>query len=197
MIITGTLISPVSVLDKQYLDSIGKQIGIRELHEWYSIDPVKLLHNMKKRTGLSILLGYYSKSLIKTLEAVYPEFPWQSWLFKHIRLPKGFWSSKENVTAFMNWVAKQAGVEEMEDWYKIPVAHLASLGGREIDRRYLALTLPCTLGKPLLNKGGGMYELLSTAYPHYNWDINVFENNKGRGGLGKSQLVLHRVNNQH
>ncbi len=106
------------------MDSIGKSLGIQKLEDWYPIDRIQIL----KRTGGNILLGYYSRSLIKALEGIYPEYHWQPWRFEN-RLPRGYWNERVNVTAFMNWIAKQVGVESMDDWYNISVAQVIVCGG--------------------------------------------------------------------
>ncbi len=55
------------------------------------------------------------------------------------------------------------------------------------------MVISFVIGGTLLKKGGSMYDLLSTAYPNYNWDLKLFDDNKGKGGWGKSQLALFKV----
>jgi hypothetical protein len=48
---------------------------------------------------------------------VHPDFNWLPWKFG--RIPTNYWSTLENQRQFLDSVAKQLGIKEMSDWYKV------------------------------------------------------------------------------
>jgi hypothetical protein len=66
------------------------------------------------------LLKQYSGSLIKALEAIYPEHEWKLWLFDAPAFPSGYWESSANTSKYLTWLAKQLNVSELEGWYTVP-----------------------------------------------------------------------------
>ena len=57
---------------RKLFDSIGRRIGIERLDDWYNVRTTII-----EKTKLSSILSYnYSFSLIKALQTIYPEHPW-------------------------------------------------------------------------------------------------------------------------
>lgn len=58
---------------KKCLEWIGERLGIQTMEDW-----VKVSRQAVMQAGGRRLLGFHQKSLLKTLETVYPEFNWKS-----------------------------------------------------------------------------------------------------------------------
>jgi hypothetical protein len=67
--------------------------------------------------GGGLLKAYYNGSVYHLLAKVHPDFDWLPWKFVHT--PKGIWRENTNSKKFLDWVAKQLGVQEYSDWYRV------------------------------------------------------------------------------
>jgi hypothetical protein len=63
------------------------------------------------------VLWKHNNSLALALSKVYPEYEWLPWKFE--KSPNKYWDNKENQKFFMNWLAKQLNIKELNDWYKV------------------------------------------------------------------------------
>src|SRR5688500_15558951 len=72
-----------------------------------------------RKGGYSILSQYYQGDLRKALQDLYPHHDWLMWRFT--RVPPKWWASKENQKIYIEWIGKQLGVQQLDDWYKIKV----------------------------------------------------------------------------
>lgn len=62
------------------------------------------------------ILVYYDGCLAKAVMNVYPEYKWQPWRF--VKAPKGYWQSTQNLRDYIEWLGKQLGITQLDDWYK-------------------------------------------------------------------------------
>jgi hypothetical protein len=100
-------------------------------------------------------LKLYGNSLIKALSSIYLEFEWKPWKFSAVS--KTFWDNEDNVHRFMYWISDQMGIQKFDDWYSISTLQFKKLGGSF-----------------LLEKKGGLLQLLSKCYPSHQWDGRKF-----------------------
>ena len=77
--------------------------------------------------GGSGLLAQYKNSLLKTLEAVYPEQSWHPWLFPQV--PDGYWNNIENQKKFFDQLAAKWNIQKADDWNKVTLAMVTKEGG--------------------------------------------------------------------
>ena len=96
---------------KEFMEVVSKQLKINNLNDWYNI----YKEDVKKVKGGEGLLRIFNDSLFKLLNSIYPEHVWLPWKFVH---SKEF-SNIENLKPFMEYVAKEMNVKEMQDWYKV------------------------------------------------------------------------------
>jgi hypothetical protein len=148
---------------KILFDIIGKQLGVNQFEDWYRIKVSDVISH-----GGSAILHVYKNSLIKTVESIYPTYRWHTWQFNTVS--KNFWQEQQNISSFLNWVAQQLGIKKLEDWYGVSTLHFKRLGGSW-----------------LLQKYGGLMQLLGIHFPHHDWNVSRFQL------ANKSQKFLYNV----
>jgi hypothetical protein len=131
--------------DRNTLNRIGKELGIKHLYDWYKIDS-------KSNPEFRQLLRKYGNSLQKALEINYSEYKWLSWRFP--RVITGFWESESNQKTFMDWMGKQLSFKELEDWYQVRVEDFNKYGGRGLLVHYY---------------GDSKIKALTTIYAEHDW----------------------------
>jgi hypothetical protein len=97
---------------KQTMAYVAKQLNIKDLNEWYGVT----VSQVEKIAG-SGLLNVYNNSLIKLLQSVYPEHPWQVWKFAQV--PRGFWDSNENQREYLRVLQEQLNISKLSDWHSV------------------------------------------------------------------------------
>ncbi len=82
---------------------------------------MKILSLKKKEIislgGGGLLTSKYNSSAMLLITTIFSEYEWLPWKFKCC--PLHYWDDKNNHKLFMNWVANQLNVKEMNDWYKV------------------------------------------------------------------------------
>ena len=56
-------------------------------------------------------------SHIKLITSVYPKYDWLPWRF--LNTPQNYWTDIQNQRKCLDYLAKEMGVKEMNDWYKV------------------------------------------------------------------------------
>jgi hypothetical protein len=97
---------------KWYMEWLFKQLGYQTEEDWYKVTTKDFSDN--NGDGL---LNYYDRSPYQNLKFLYPEKEWLPWKFGMTYL--GFWESIENQKWYMEWLFKQLGYQNEDDWYKI------------------------------------------------------------------------------
>jgi hypothetical protein len=101
----------------------------------------------------------YSGSPSLLLATVYPEYNWEPWKF--VKVPKNMWKDEKTAKLYLESAGKQLGIKGLNDWYKL------------LSESHEIKDLP---------------QLLSVAYPDYNWE---FKSQKNYGfWVKKSQYLL-------
>lgn len=141
---------------KKYMDWLINTLGYTNKEQWYTITSIIIDNN----EGGS-LLNEYNGSPIQLLNALYPEYEWLDWKFKHTS--NNYWKNKLNRKKYAEWLGKILGYTEPKDWYNISY--------------YIIIN----------NHGGGLLaeyyndspiKFLVDIFPEYNWDKNKFCKNK-------------------
>lgn len=137
---------------RDYIDWLGKDLGISNMDDWYNTDTQKI-HN---RYGETILQSY-GGSLYHALSAVYPDYKWLPWRFS--KVPRGFWNSLDNQKWYADWLGKLLGYTCMNDWYKLSTADITNNNG----------------GGMFTLKYGTLFAMVKTIYPDYPWIKRKFK----------------------
>lgn len=69
----------------------------------------------------------YSRSLSKTLSAVYSQHEWEEWKFNK-KTPHGFWNDLKNQRRFWDSVGRELGISSMAGWYAVETKNIAPHG---------------------------------------------------------------------
>jgi len=134
---------------KQFLDEVAEKLGLRDLDGWYGVRLSQLAP-----FGAGGLLKIFDKSLSNLLTAVYPDHPWDRSKFS--RRPQKYWSSIENQKKYLDDVAKQLGLRDLDGWYSIGMNDLSKVGATSI---FNVVSLP---------------KMLAAVYPKHPWDESKF-----------------------
>eukprot|EP01114_Cavostelium_apophysatum_P019814 TRINITY_DN6476_c0_g1_i1.p1 TRINITY_DN6476_c0_g1~~TRINITY_DN6476_c0_g1_i1.p1 ORF type:complete len:606 (-),score=129.46 TRINITY_DN6476_c0_g1_i1:43-1860(-) len=141
------------VRNRDFFDELGKKFGLKDWTDWYHVSS----KDVQTNGGLRMLNYYYGGSIIKALEAVYPEHPWRIWKF--IEAPKRIWDERKLQRAFFDELYQQLKLKSWQDWYKVSRRTIEENGGLPILKRYSA-SLP---------------KALSSIYPEHDWKDWQFE----------------------
>jgi hypothetical protein len=112
-----------------FFKSAGRQLGIRSLRKWYSVDK-KLIIEIG---GAGLLENYYDNSLVKALKDVFPLHEWHDWMFEHHpKVANEYWDSPSNRHDFIIDLANSLEITKPEEWYQVYKRDVVSHGGSRI-----------------------------------------------------------------
>src|SRR5689334_11764989 len=75
-------------------------------------------------------------------------------MFEEPNVPSRFWTEGTNHRAFFNWLGKQLGYKELDDWYNVTTEIILKHGGLSLLREYY---------------NNSLSQALQTLYPEHNW----------------------------
>lgn len=140
------------LIQREYMDWLGRQIGVKTMEDWYEIGTEDLLKH--GGSGLLVMNNWSATAVVKS---VYPEYPWLGWRFRSSS--KRYWENVDNQRQFMDWLGKQLGIAQWQDWYKVTRAQIGENGGWAIIHRY----------------NGSPSSILTTVYPQFSWELWKFD----------------------
>lgn len=103
----------VPLTHKQFFSWLGNQLGCSSLDEWYNVSS----EEVHRLGGSHILESHYNNSVPLALQSIFPKHKWIFWKFE--RVPRGFWRDKSNRKEYFDWLGKQLGYKQLDDWYNI------------------------------------------------------------------------------
>ena len=115
---------------KIYADWLGKQLGYKNMNDWYEING----NNINDNYGGGLLVSKYNGSPIMFLESVFPDTEWLPWKFAYSGT--NFWNDKEIHKTYAHWLGKKLGYKNMDDWYQITVKSINDNHGRTLLKKY-------------------------------------------------------------
>lgn len=138
-----------------FFEEAGEELGVGKLDDWYGVSRRQLVNV----SGVSLLVDFYKNNLFLALSAVFPEHRWLPWKFSASRVPLRFWADEKNQRAFLDWCYTELRMESLDDWYRVPVATVASLRGGAMLRTQFSFSL---------------FRALTKLYPEHHWDVSKF-----------------------
>eukprot|EP01125_Pyxidicula_operculata_P011832 TRINITY_DN3871_c0_g1_i1.p1 TRINITY_DN3871_c0_g1~~TRINITY_DN3871_c0_g1_i1.p1 ORF type:complete len:468 (+),score=35.99 TRINITY_DN3871_c0_g1_i1:69-1472(+) len=106
-----------------YLTWLSQKLGIKNPLDWYSVDST----HFKENNGGG-LLDRYQGSVVALLKESFPNEKWIAWKFN--RMPRKFWSSKENQQMYIEWLKAELKIESPSDWKKLTRQSLIEYNGK-------------------------------------------------------------------
>lgn len=101
---------------KEFFTKLGSDLNIApsNYQKWYDVSPVEVA---KRPLGKTILLKNFKMSLASALRSVYPEHPWDEFLF--VAPSKTYYRSAHVQRAYFDWLARKLDVKSPLEWYKV------------------------------------------------------------------------------
>eukprot|EP01114_Cavostelium_apophysatum_P016152 TRINITY_DN4542_c0_g1_i6.p1 TRINITY_DN4542_c0_g1~~TRINITY_DN4542_c0_g1_i6.p1 ORF type:complete len:1067 (+),score=194.96 TRINITY_DN4542_c0_g1_i6:160-3360(+) len=139
-----------SDLDNQrnFLSNLGKTLRLENLSDWTSVTTATIQQN-----GGAGLLAHYDGSLLKCLEAVFPDEKWNALDFSQV--PKGFWNDVTKQREFLQNLARTLDVKNPDDWASVSLRTIKANGGAGLLKLY----------------GGSLRRCLHAVFPNERWDF--------------------------
>eukprot|EP01114_Cavostelium_apophysatum_P024180 TRINITY_DN9394_c0_g1_i1.p1 TRINITY_DN9394_c0_g1~~TRINITY_DN9394_c0_g1_i1.p1 ORF type:complete len:346 (-),score=54.43 TRINITY_DN9394_c0_g1_i1:1115-1999(-) len=134
---------------RAYLDFVGKIIGVSTWEDWYKV-PLK---NLSDPFGNAVT-DLYGKSRPKMMQSVFPEYPWRFWRFSHV--PEETWKDEKNQREFLQFVAKELGITDHNQWLHVPKDAVIALGGSGLLNRH----------------NGSLHAALIAGFPEHQWNFS-------------------------
>lgn len=116
-------------VQKGYMEHLKGVLGYTTMDDRYKLTAKHFGSN-----NGNMVFEQNSRSPMKVLKNVYPEFDWKPWRF--LNCPKDTWDKFENHKGFMDDLKVKLGFETMEDWYKLTYDILIAHKGRQLLGRY-------------------------------------------------------------
>ena len=146
-------------------------------NDWYQVSRKQFV-KAGQRGAASMLSHYYSDSLIKALQDLYPEFEWIPWLFKS-GVPQGFWKDMENRRKYFEWLAPKLNVSQPSDWYQVNSSKIAQViesestsgSGSNSSAGQDEASTPSSRSRMLLSEyyNDSLLKALEDIYPNEQW----------------------------
>jgi len=114
---------------RAYLDWLGTRLGYTTYEDWYQVT----YDDFSNNHGLSLISQFQSLPFAVMREYM-PEYDWKEWLFQ--RVPRGFWSDRDNRRRYLEWLAEKLGVRDPEEWNRIGTHTLIRNHGKSVIRAY-------------------------------------------------------------
>jgi hypothetical protein len=131
---------------KDFLNNLGKQLGFKQIEDWYSITCQQINEN-----GGAGLLSKCGGSPSKMVMSAYSDHKWISTRFSHVL--RGYWEIEDNQRNYLDTLGQKLGFKKMEDWYNISKNPIIQNGGSWILSKY----------------GNSPYKFVMVVYSTHNW----------------------------
>jgi hypothetical protein len=137
--------------DKAMLDDIGKQLGFKELKDWYNITVKQILEK-----GGKPLLEKYGRSPSRVIISIYDQYAWNEYNFA--KKTQRYWHLMGNQRNFMDNLKTKLHFTTMEDWYNINKKDIIEAEGAGLLMKY----------------GDSPAKLVQSVYSEFNWEHSQF-----------------------
>ena len=104
----------------KYINWLSKELNINKYEDWYNVTYKDFVNNNGKS-----LLAIYNHSHIKLITSLFPDYNWLPWKFKNI--PNGYWKDLNNQRKFLEQVAIEVGIKNLDDWYNVSLQVCTSI----------------------------------------------------------------------
>lgn len=138
---------------RAFLEDLAKKIGLKEndMSGWYKVTNKVVFDN-----GGHGLLDQYDGNLPRLLQAVYPDYSFDSWKFSR-RIGKVTKDPKA-LNDFLTQVESRLGIKNPSEWYRISPDQFAQMG---LERFFQSWRR-------------GLFESLKERYPNEKWSEETF-----------------------
>jgi len=96
----------------RYLRWLAEEIGRPRPEDWYAVRIEDFVSHFGREC-----VKFYSNSPASAAMDLFPDHAWEEWRFQ--RVPTGFWHQAENRRRYMQWLGRQLGYCQIEDWRRV------------------------------------------------------------------------------
>ena len=137
---------------RHFMDKLYYKFHFTSFNDWSKISIKKINENGGKE-----LLKLYSNDMQRLFYSIYPNYPFS--LEEIVKTnANNYFQSIENQKQFMDYLKNKFQLNSLDDWYQITRKQLKENGGKSLISYYYS---------------NDMKLLLSTIYPHHNWNFNI------------------------
>eukprot|EP01118_Nematostelium_gracile_P009093 TRINITY_DN3048_c0_g1_i1.p2 TRINITY_DN3048_c0_g1~~TRINITY_DN3048_c0_g1_i1.p2 ORF type:complete len:336 (+),score=65.90 TRINITY_DN3048_c0_g1_i1:28-1035(+) len=159
-------------VQRDFMDYLAKELNIKNMEDWYHVTKAQMCN--KGATGL---LKVYDESPSKTIASILVDHHWD--LVKFSNKPKGTWDSIESQREFLNQLAKQLNIKQMEDWYNVTKPQIHENGGGGLLR---------------IKYHNSPSKMITSLFPEHNWNLLQFHH-VPKGTCDDVQIQKEIINN--
>jgi hypothetical protein len=151
---------------------VATENKVEVMDDWYKLSSEDI-----RNAGGGSLLNKYG-SLQQILLVTHPFHPWKPWRFGSV--PSGFWDIPDNRSDFFDWIAKELGFMDKQDWYKVTWSQLRQCGGTLPPTDHFCIFLlmyECFTAHNILKTrySSSIAQALQSIYNLHRWDVTQFE----------------------
>eukprot|EP01114_Cavostelium_apophysatum_P023042 TRINITY_DN8558_c0_g1_i1.p1 TRINITY_DN8558_c0_g1~~TRINITY_DN8558_c0_g1_i1.p1 ORF type:complete len:373 (-),score=66.08 TRINITY_DN8558_c0_g1_i1:152-1270(-) len=140
---------------RKLFDHMAAKLGLQTWEDWYKVSYQQVVDF----DAATLIVTRYGKSLRVALSHIYPEREWRPWHF--YRVATRYWEEEQNVREYLRWFEEKMQIRADVDWGRITVQDI-----NEND------------GGTLLQKYGGIFEMISKFYPDRDWSKYLLHNHR-------------------
>ena len=160
-----------------FMDKLYKKFGLKSLNDWLSVPKISI----RKQGGSVLFDHFYPRDINKLLLTLYPHHNWQFNQLSKFN-SRNYFKSLENQRKFMDDLFIKLKLNSLDDWYEISRKKIVINGGKVLLLQYYK---------------NDKEKLLSSIFPHHNWDWKnhnqeIFKTKKGYFSLIENQKIFMR-----
>ena len=114
---------------RSYVRWLGGVLGFGVPADWYRVRGTDFRENF----GAGLLERFHGSPIAAVRDAM-PEHDWKEWLLTSA--PQGFWREPGNRRTFLEWLARELGIDDPDQWYAVTGQTFLDHGGDGLMERY-------------------------------------------------------------
>eukprot|EP01118_Nematostelium_gracile_P011993 TRINITY_DN4327_c0_g2_i1.p1 TRINITY_DN4327_c0_g2~~TRINITY_DN4327_c0_g2_i1.p1 ORF type:complete len:419 (+),score=55.72 TRINITY_DN4327_c0_g2_i1:175-1431(+) len=139
-------------LQRKLMVNMAQRLNINKMEDWYHVSVAQISEN----GGRGLLQRRYKGSPSRMITSIFPQHHWNLTLFTRRRTNQ--WDDIRSQRLFMDRLAKDLNITNMEDWYTIKRSQICEKGGGGLLKRYQ----------------NSPSKLITWVLPEYDWDLQRF-----------------------
>lgn len=132
----------------KYMDWLAERCGFTSVADWYGVSG----RDFRKNCGRGLLYTRFRDSVYQAVCDYRPDFDWLPWKFR--TCPNGYWTDAANRCRYLNWLATELGLNDIEDWYSVTKRSFQQHSGGGLLRNWYV---------------DSVYAAVVECQPHHSW----------------------------
>eukprot|EP01118_Nematostelium_gracile_P005548 TRINITY_DN1762_c0_g1_i1.p1 TRINITY_DN1762_c0_g1~~TRINITY_DN1762_c0_g1_i1.p1 ORF type:complete len:516 (-),score=96.38 TRINITY_DN1762_c0_g1_i1:23-1516(-) len=140
--------------ERAFFDFLTHKLGLKEKDDWYQITRQDVVNY----GGEGMLKKIFQDSVVRALLMLYPDHKWFLWRFCD-PIPRGMWDNTKAQREFMDHLAREENIKDMNDWYNITSTQIIGKGGGVLLYRHYQ---------------GSPSKMITSILTEHNWNLQMF-----------------------